>query len=135
RGMDIPALVAEQGVERLQAELAAARARIAALENQLDELGEGAYRAAAERDNRYVPQLHEWKARAERAEAEVERMRPVVDAAREWRRADRALDAAEHAEEYTERRTAEAVAEYARADLIAAIDAYNAAREEAHHDD
>ena len=123
-----------QANHALHDELAAARARIAALENQLDELGEGAYRAAAERDNHYVPQLHEWKARAERAEAEVERMRPVVDAAREWRRADRALDAAEHAEEYTERRTAEAVAEYARADLIAAIDAYNAAREEAHHD-
>src|SRR5690606_38183933 len=87
---DIPALVAE--VERLQAELAAARARIAALENQLDELGEGAYRAAAERDNRYVPQLHEWKGRAERAEAELARVRLVVDAARRF---VQALDATE----------------------------------------
>ena len=71
-----------QANHALHDELAAARARIAALENQLDELGEGAYRAAAERDNRYVPQLHEWKARAERAEAELARVRPVVDAAR-----------------------------------------------------
>src|SRR5690606_14400814 len=54
-----------QANHALHDELAAARARIAALENQLDELGEGAYRAAAERDNRYVPQLHEWKERAE----------------------------------------------------------------------
>src|SRR5690606_12415360 len=71
-----------QANHALHDELAAARARIAALENQLDELGEGAYRAAAERDNRYVPQLHEWKGRAERAEAELARLRPVVEAAR-----------------------------------------------------
>ena len=117
-----------QANHALHDELAAARARIAALENQLDELGEGAYRAAAERDNRYVPQLHEWKGRAERAEAELARMRPVVEAAEAFVRATRGLfggtvdvfspDVAE--------RTWERVHE--------ALVALDAAREEAHGD-
>jgi len=69
-----------QANHALHDELAAARARIAALENQLDELGEGAYRAAAERDNHYVPQLHEWKERAERAEAMCVALRNALNA-------------------------------------------------------
>src|SRR5690606_10465757 len=130
RGMDIPALVAEQGVERLQAELAAARARIAALENQLDELGEGAYRAAAERDNRYVPQLHEWKGRAERAEAELARMRPVVEAAQRWHVAAQHYDAAMRSRDYGAADLADAELNAATERLIAAVAALDAAREE-----
>ena len=123
---DIPALVAE--VERLQAELAAARARIAALENQLDELGEGAYRAAAERDNHYVPQLHEWKDRAERAEAELARVRPVVEAAEAFVRATRGLfgGTVDVFSPDVAKRTWERVHE--------ALVALDAAREEAHGD-
>src|SRR5690606_103480 len=125
---DIPALVAE--VERLQAELAAARARIAALENQLDELGEGAYRAAAERDNRYVPQLHEWKGRAERAEAELARMRPVVEAAQRWHVAAQHYDAAMRSRDYGAADLADAELNAATERLIAAVAALDAAREE-----
>lgn len=114
-----------QANHALHDELAAARARIAALENQLDELGEGAYRAAAERDNRYVPQLHECKGRAERAEAELARMRLVVGAARRF---VQALDATE----VSIRPDPEGVIDGPHGQALrAAVAALDAAREEA----
>src|SRR5690606_33793201 len=118
-----------QANHALHDELAAARARIAALENQLDELGEGAYRAAAERDNRYVPQLHELKARAERAEAEVERMRPVVEAAERWHVAAQHYDAAMSSRDYGAADLADAELNAATERLIAAVAGLDAARE------
>src|SRR5690606_5926637 len=117
-----------QANHALHDELAAARAQITAIENQLNELGEGTYRAAAERDSRYVPQWHEWKGRAERAEAELARMRLVVGAARRF---VQALDATEA----SIRPDPEGVIDGPHGQALrAAVAALDAAREEAHGD-